>query len=267
MDVHERAAETLPVVFPPPEPHALTGAVELSVAEALAGGRTRPQRVTGVLSAAFARIGEHAPDPETLRALGSGVREWLLQQAALGFWRDTGWFETTCMHCGALFDAQAELRHAPRGDAGDGYPVTEVETSLGPRRFEAPNGRHEEALARMPGAPGPRALLAMCGLSSTAREDASRFSGRDIANIAGRLDAICPDVADELTLDCPFCGASTRARLDPLTFAFPRERLLLREVHRIARAYHWGEAEILTLPAARRRAYAELIRAEPDALA
>lgn len=259
----DRAAETLAVVFPPPELRTLTGDVELSVAEALAGGRTRPQQVTDVLSAAFARIGTRRAEPETLRALGSGVREWLLQQAALRFWRGTGWFEVTCTHCHTLFDAQAELRHAPRGNAGAGYPVIEVETGLGPRRFEAPNGRHEELLARMPGTPGVREMLALCGLSTTAREDATRFSDRDIAEIADHIDAICPDVADELTLTCPSCGAATQARLDPLTFAFPRQRTVLREVHEIARTYHWREAEILALPAERRHAYAQMIRAEP----
>jgi hypothetical protein len=263
----DRAAETLAVVFPPPDPRALTGEVEFSVAEAMAGGRSRPQQVTGVLSAVFARIGSLPADATTLRALGSGVREWLLQQAALRFWRGTGWFEASCVHCGILFDAEAELREAPRGSAGAGYPVIEVETGLGPRRFEAPNGRHEETLARMKGAPGLRDMLALCGLADSARDDAARFSEGDMARIADRFDAICPDVADELTLTCPSCGAATQARLDPLTFAFPTRKALLAEVHQIARAYHWRESEILALPATRRRAYAAMIRAEKGARA
>lgn len=258
----DRAAETLAVVFPPTEPRPLTGEVELSVAEAVARGRTRPQQVTGVLAAVFARLGDLTAEPPTLRALGSGVREWLLQQAALRFWRGSGWFEAECMACGALFDAPAELRDAPRAQAGSGYPVIEVPTSLGPRRFEAPNGRHEEALARMSGAPGHRDMLALCGLAPAARADAERFTEGDIARIADSFDAICPDVADQISLTCPSCHAPTEARLDPLTFAFPSQKGLLREVHRIARAYHWRESEILALPASRRRAYAEMIRAE-----
>ena len=82
----DRAADTLAVVFPPTETRPLTGEVELSVAEAMARGRTRPQQVTGVLAAVFSRVGDLTVEPPTLKALGSGVREWLLQQAALRFW-------------------------------------------------------------------------------------------------------------------------------------------------------------------------------------
>jgi len=258
----DRAAETLSLVFPPTEPRPMTGEVELLVAEAVAKGRTRPQQVTGVLAAVFARLGELKAEPSTLRALGTGVREWLLQQAALRFWRGSDWFEAECMVCGTPFDTSAALRDAPRAEAGSGYPVIEVSTSLGCRRFEAPNGRHEEALARMSGMPGQRDLLVLCGLAPTARDDTRRFTEGDVATIANRFDEICPDVADQLSLTCPSCQAPTEARLDPLTFAFPSQQGVLRDVHRIACAYHWRETEILALPASRRRAYVEMIQAE-----
>jgi hypothetical protein len=38
---------------------------------------------------------------------------------------------------------------------------------------------------------------------------------------------------------------------------------LLEEVHSIARAYHWSEAEILALPLPRRRRYLDLLQGEP----
>ena len=169
------------------------------------------------------------------------------------------------MSCGAPFDAPAELRDAPRGEAGSGYPVIEVSTSLGQRRFEAPNGRHEEALARRPRAPDIRDMLALCGLSPTASADAGRFTQGDIITIAERFDAVCPDVADQLSLTCPSCASPTEARLDPLTFAFPSQTEVLRDVHCIARAYQWREAEILALPVHRRRTYVGMIRADEGA--
>jgi hypothetical protein len=39
---------------------------------------------------------------------------------------------------------------------------------------------------------------------------------------------------------------------------------LFSDVHRIARAYHWGEAGILRLTLKRRTAYLELIERESD---
>jgi hypothetical protein len=63
---------------------------------------------------------------------------------------------------------------------------------------------------------------------------------------------------------CPACGRETPLTVEPMAFALAplsdRERLL-DEVDRIARAYHWSEAEILGLPVARRRAYLARIAA------
>jgi len=44
-----------------------------------------------------------------------------------------------------------------------------------------------------------------------------------------------------------------------------RARGLLRDVHRIARAYHWSERDILTMPVGRRLAYLLLLEEEADA--
>ena len=44
-----------------------------------------------------------------------------------------------------------------------------------------------------------------------------------------------------------------------------RARELLRDVHRIARAYHWSERDILALTLQRRLAYLLLLEAEADA--
>jgi hypothetical protein len=63
----------------------------------------------------------------------------------------------------------------------------------------------------------------------------------------------------EVQTTCPECGASLAVALDLeaellrlLALEQPR---LLDEVHRLAAAYHWSEAEILSLPGARRREY------------
>jgi hypothetical protein len=42
--------------------------------------------------------------------------------------------------------------------------------------------------------------------------------------------------------------------------------VLLREVHRLARAYHWSERDILSLPLKRRLAYLLLLEEESDAM-
>jgi hypothetical protein len=242
----------------------VTGVLELQLAAATGPRFTRPERVTGVLATVFSRIGGEAAKPSEIRRLTSGAREWLLQRAAGLFWSETGWYQAHCASCGDVFDISATLHDAPRKIAGKGFPVVAVRTSLGRRKFEAPNGLHEEALARVAATDATRALLACCGLSETAETDSESFTASDIRKIEAALDAVCPDVADEVATTCPSCKAETTARLDPLAFAFPKSETLVRDVHQIASCYHWSEDVILDLPSHRRRAYAALVRAEKD---
>lgn len=67
----------------------------------------------------------------------------------------------------------------------------------------------------------------------------------------------------QLALSCAGCGHTWRAPFDIVTF-FWRElqacvRGLLREVHTLASAYGWREADILALSPARRRLYLEMV--------
>lgn len=259
--MEDRAPSTLAVAFPSVSARPVTGHVEFSVAEALGPGRSRPAQVTGVLAAVFDRIGGVASDIEDVRSLSSGSREWLLQRAASQFWIGSGWFSATCPACDTAFDVPAALTDAPRKPAGDGFPVVLVETSLGQRRFEAPNGRHEEQLAQAADDP-VRTLIGACGLSPTATEDARAFTEADLVRIEDALDRASPEVADRVSTSCPSCSSVTEVRLDPLAFAFPKARQILMEVHTIAKAYHWSEAEVLALPSSRRRAYCGMIRHE-----
>lgn len=260
-----RAPRTLPLVWPRTTPRPMTGAVELLLAEAGEGaGRalTRPERASGVICAMFETVDDVKTTPDVVRGLGSGVRAWLLCRAALMAGQDRGWYQAQCHVCGLPYDFQLSLDRLPRGVAGAGYPVAKVDTTLGPRMFEAPNGGHEEALAQDAGHDPRRRLVALLGLAATAEDDALAFTEPDLAAIEAALDEITPDIGDRISATCPACDATTEALVDPLTFAFPRAETLLREAHLIARAYGWREPAILALPSHRRRAYARLIATE-----
>ena len=66
-----------------------------------------------------------------------------------------------------------------------------------------------------------------------------------------------------LDFDCPACGASFQEGLELASFVWAeleaRARRLLMDVHTLASAYGWGEAEILALSAARREFYLEMV--------
>jgi hypothetical protein len=67
----------------------------------------------------------------------------------------------------------------------------------------------------------------------------------------------------ELELVCPVCGCSFTQVFDTAAFFLQeldeRATRLLQEVHLLAWHYHWGETEILRMPAHRRARYIEMV--------
>ena len=87
-----------------------------------------------------------------------------------------------------------------------------------------------------------------------------------IAEAAGRaLDAADPAADVVIDLDCSACGTAFRAAVDIAALvADAIDRLvagLYRDVDALARAYGWREADIVALPAERRRRYVAMVRA------
>jgi len=68
-----------------------------------------------------------------------------------------------------------------------------------------------------------------------------------------------------LTFDCPVCGDAFEDDLDLPTFLWAemaaRAKRLLSEVHLLASAYGWSEAEILGLSPVRREFYLGMVGA------
>ena len=208
-----RSAETHPVAFPATTFRPLAGTTELAIADAASGGGTRPERVTALIAAVYETIGEDEATPALARRLAAGSREWLLQRAALRFTPEVDWFVAPCSTCGEPYDVSLSITGAARQEAHGGFPVAEVETSLGLRRFEAPNGGHEERLARQDGGDPRRTFAAVCGLNEEAESEALRFTERDLDAIDEALESISPDVADSTVSVCPNCGAETDGAL------------------------------------------------------
>lgn len=100
-----------------------------------------------------------------------------------------------------------------------------------------------------------RALLARC-TRPIERAEAAR------SDVETALEQLAPSLFGELAASCPECGLAMTVDFDPLSFTLQelRERAawVYEDVARIAHHFHWSEAEILALPAARRARYAEL---------
>lgn len=72
-----------------------------------------------------------------------------------------------------------------------------------------------------------------------------------------------PQAELRLALDCPACGESFSALLDAGNYLLAelsgRVRQVFREIHTLARAYGWREADLLAMTPRRRARYLELI--------
>ncbi|WP_431284182.1 hypothetical protein ACQW02_05060 [Humitalea sp. 24SJ18S-53] len=167
-----------------------------------------------------------------------------------------------CPDCGAALDVALDLRDLLRDPPPDDAPC-HIAAEGFYARVRAPTAAdlHAAALAPDPA----RALFEACILDATHGDtpvppktlpDSLRIAATEV------LGARDPLIEVTVSLTCPDCGAVALAGLDAeallaqdIAAAAPR---LLAEVAALARAYGWAEAEILALPAARRRAYLDL---------
>lgn len=112
-----------------------------------------------------------------------------------------------------------------------------------------------------------RVLLTKCllkiecdGAEMTAEELPSHVA----AHVAERMAQVDPGANIELALRCSGCAHFWSESFDINTFLWSEldawARRLLREVHTLARAYGWSEAEILSLSGQRRRFYLDMVR-------
>jgi hypothetical protein len=184
-----------------------------------------------------------------------------------------------CPRCGErlelAFDVD-EVRTPEGGESGEPAAI-ELRTMGWELRFRLPNSLDLAALAAMPTVtPEPgiesarQALLARCLLSAR-KESGEEAAAGDLpeevaAAVAERMAEADPQAAVLLALSCPTCEWSWQAPLDIGDFLWSEVDALayrlLDEVHLLARAYGWREADIVALSAARRRFYLERVAAE-----
>jgi hypothetical protein len=168
-----------------------------------------------------------------------------------------------CPHCGAPAEfaldtsalvAAPETAHALR--------ATEQGIDL---RFRLPTTRDLlVALEEDEDAAG--ALARRCVLSAERAGDPlspSSLPAEVLAALERRMGEAAPTAEVRLHLACAGCGGSWERLLDIARFLWDEiateARRLAGEVHALARAYGWGEAEILGMSARRRQLYLELV--------
>lgn len=104
-------------------------------------------------------------------------------------------------------------------------------------------------------------LLDRCRIGDGSVSDWDEIALRDAGETLAAAD---PLAETRLALDCPSCAHQWNDVLDIGCFVWAeiesRARRVLEEVHTLASAYGWSEAETLSLSAARRASYMRMVQ-------
>lgn len=135
--------------------------------------------------------------------------------------------------------------------------------------FRLPNSLDLIALAdEADEASAQQRLLQRCVLAAyhhQEEEAASQLPPEVVTAIVEQMGLADPQGDLQLALSCPSCDYQWQAAFDIESFFWTEinawAHRMLREVHSLASAYGWREADILAMSARRRRAYLEMITA------
>jgi hypothetical protein len=261
---------------------ALTATELLEVWER-GSSQSPPRRMLGLLAAAYPEVSR-----EQLAELPIGERDRRLLQLREWLFGSKLATVTSCPRCGEQLESSLDVsdmlghavpagggssagRDAPGRDAAPGV----VEASGYRVRFRLPTSQDllalpaadEEVTAGEENA--LRAcLLARCVLDARDANDepvdAASLPDEVVAALSREMAVSDPHAAIELALECPVCEHAWRALLDVARFLWAEivawAQRTLREVHCLARAYGWCEADVLALSPTRRQIYLELSR-------
>lgn len=270
----------------------LTGAGEMEMTRGL-HGLTLAQVATRLIAASTARVGAlNPPGLDEVRALTVGDRERLLlaiYRLNMGS-RIEAVARCADRRCGNLLEldlnvedlldfqpgehSQEETGQTIAADGEEPIHRVAIETEAGRWQVQCrlPNGADQEdaaRIARSDAATAADCILKRCVFGVLDAEGAAIPLESALVRLRTPLaDAFLvldPLAETTFVLTCPACGTRTTTLFDAADFLVARLAPgvgILTEVHRLARAYHWAEAEILALSRTRRRQYLELLAAE-----
>jgi hypothetical protein len=228
--------------------------------QGLAQGPIR--RALTLISAAW----PEAP-PESLAALPIGQRDALLlalREAAFGSHIEA---LAACPACGEALELTFDvdtIRAAPPSDPTlpgrldvDGYKIG----------FRLPSSLDVEAVLDSESSDASSGLLTRCLLSIKRGRrivSAESLPATVKESIGAAMAAADPQADVRLALTCPACGHGWQATFDIAAFLWSEVHAwatrVLHDVHALAAAYGWSEADVMALSPARRQFYIDATR-------
>jgi hypothetical protein len=256
---------------------ALSGAEEVMLAS------SRRALLSTLLQACLERIGGYErPGRDHVEALTRGDRHFLALHLRAALFGDRISLVVACANpaCAARADLELEVSALAPERSEPGPEFLEVATPAGTARLREPTGADDTFLAGLAEAPpdGDRPArsahlwsrlvldLAGEGALSPQRWLSLEPPVRQAIALGLAEGTSGPDLG--FVTGCPSCGAMMELELDPLALLVRQLRQgterLSAEVHCLAWAYGWSEADVLALPRPRRWRYLELVRRQVE---
>jgi hypothetical protein len=224
------------------------------------GSATPPaERALALLAAACPEF-----ETETLSEFSVGRRDGLLLRLRDFTFGPRFTAIATCPKCNEQIEARfaaddiryPDVRVEPAG-------ITSVKIEGYDASFRLPDSRDLLAVASMTDAAAAvQALVARCVVAARIQNEnvAAEHLPESVLNcIEEEMSKSDPQGAIEFSLDCPACSTSWIETFDILSFFWSElsawAQRLLGEVHALASAYGWREADILEMTPARRSIY------------
>lgn len=218
--------------------------------------------------ALLAAADPHQAAWEELSALPLGERDRRLLELREGTLGPRLEAIARCPGCGEALDVELDTREL-RAGAETGATEAELSQEGLELHFRLLNSLDLLAAERCGGIGEARRRLAERCLIEARRAGvpvaAAELAEEDVAALSEALAAADPGAELLLELRCPGCERGWWELLDVASFVWAemevQARQLLREVHALARAYGWREADVLALSPRRRRLYLEMVGA------
>ncbi len=176
--------------------------------------------------------------------------------------RIEGW--TVCEGCGEKLEFHVDCRALIERQRGSGSQSVIFKGQT----FRAPTSRDLARIARECDA--GTAALRLAGMCRMEEVDAdahgiASWGDKDFEELGEAITLADPLAEILLSLECPVCAHTRQEPLDLPAFFWAEleatAKRLLNEIHTLATAYGWSEAEILSLSDARRAMYLHMVLA------
>jgi hypothetical protein len=219
--------------------------------------------VDALLDRCLVDRGERTVAPGMARRLPLPDRDRLLLALQRMLFGDQVDGDARCSRCGESFSLRFSLAslagaHVPRRPRGVHGPDTRGLYRLDDITFRLPSSEDLDAIAMLDEDRRAVALLHTIVVSGD-------VAGRE-AEVEDAMAALGPTLDVDLAATCPHCASEQRPRFSIAAFLerqlASERRFVLREVHRLARAYGWSYEAILSIPRDDRHDFVALVEGE-----